>query len=101
MLLGINLPIRASSIIYLPLQKSHPHPIIPSVSVVLQAALLSARCFFYAAWGMGGGGAIHVVAVQTLSLRCVVSLSWRCPPVTMGSLACLHVVHVNLFFSPR
>lgn len=49
------------------------------------------------AWGMGGG-AIHVVAVQTLSLRYVVSLSWRCPPVTMGSLACLHVVHVNLFF---
>lgn len=84
MLLGINLPIPTSSIIYLPLQKSNP---ILSVSVVLQAALMSGClrdvcvCFLCSVVVCVWGGWLHVVAVQTLSLPLrgvsVVALSSR------------------------
>lgn len=44
---------------------------------------------------------LHVVAVPTLSLPLRgVSVVAPSSPVTIGSLACLHVVHVNLFFLP-
>lgn len=79
----------------------------PSVSVLLQAALLSARCGFMCVCmcvQRGGAGVLGGEFVLWLCRRChshyVVSLLWRCPPVTMGSLACLHVVHVNLFCLP-
>lgn len=86
MLLGINLPIPASSIIYLPLQKIQPHPLQCLCfsrlrcclrEVVLCVCVCVCNVVVRGFWG----GGIRVVAVQTLSLPLrgvsVVALSSR------------------------